>query len=303
MIEGITVSTQSLIALRQHARKPYEKPVKTTHAAGRYLSHHRGRGMDFNEARHYQAGDEIRHMEWRMTARTGKPHTKVYQEERERPVVILNDFNPSMYFGTCVAFKSVLAARLAALIGWTAVKQGDKVGGLLANSLRHQEFMPQAREKGLLAWLAALSGFTQAFGHTSEKMLRLSSLLLRVRRVARPGSIVVIISDFYSLDADSEKHLHRLRAHNELLFYHICDALELGSPKIAGTYPIANHQESILLNTQDHHMAEAYQQFCQKRLGAVKSLCQRLQSQYTLVSSHTDLPCIVRSSFPRRSHV
>src|SRR3989338_6681623 len=99
MTFGITTELNELIALQRFARAVRYRPDQRAASAGNHLSKRRGRGMDFAEVRNYQAGDEIRHMEWRITARTGKPHIKLYQEERERPVVIVADFAPSMYFG------------------------------------------------------------------------------------------------------------------------------------------------------------------------------------------------------------
>ena len=137
MTYGVTAELNELIALQRYAQIGHYRPKGRSLRAGQHLSKLRGRGMDFAEVRHYQAGDEIRHMEWRVTARTGRPHVKLYQEERERPVIILADFSPSMYFGTRLAFKSVVAARLAALLAWTVVKQGDRVGGLLFSAFKH----------------------------------------------------------------------------------------------------------------------------------------------------------------------
>ncbi len=112
MTKGVTAELSELIALQRYAQKAHYYPVgRAAKGSGHHLSKLRGRGMDFSEVRNYQAGDEIRHMEWRVTARTGKPHIKLYQEERERPVVLVIDFNPSMYFGTRLAFKSVVAAQ------------------------------------------------------------------------------------------------------------------------------------------------------------------------------------------------
>lgn len=245
MTDGVIAPLNELIDLRRYARKIHYKPGNSAISAGNHVSRLRGRGMDFSEVRNYQAGDEIRHMEWRVTARTGRPHIKIYQEERERPVVILSDFNPSMYFGTRVAFKSVLAARLAALIAWTAVKQGDRVGGLVYSASRHDEFMPRSRDAGILPWLASLSEYTAERANPAREEPRLlSDALLRLRRVARPGSILVLISDFYHVDADSEKHLSRLRAHNDVLVYHICDILELNPPRPA-IYAMTNGDQEI----------------------------------------------------------
>ena len=145
MVDGVTATLKELIDLQRYAQTGPYHPVARALRAGSNVSRLRGRGMDFAEVRNYQAGDEIRHMEWRVTARTGKPHVKLYEEERERPVIILTDFNPSMYFGTRLAFKSVIAARLAAILAWTVVKQGDRVGGFLLSAHHHHRMMRRAR--------------------------------------------------------------------------------------------------------------------------------------------------------------
>nr|WP_241480308.1 DUF58 domain-containing protein [Legionella norrlandica] len=129
MTNGVIAELSELIDLRRYVHSVHYKPQGRALRSGNHISKFRGRGMDFAEVRNYQAGDEIRHMEWRVTARTGRPHVKIYQEERERPVIMLVDFNPSMIFGTKIAFKSVVAARLASLLAWTVIKQGDRVGG------------------------------------------------------------------------------------------------------------------------------------------------------------------------------
>ncbi|VEG91475.1 DUF58 domain-containing protein [Legionella spiritensis] len=302
MTDGVVAPLSELIALRRYARKIHYKPGKSTISAGNHLSRLRGRGMDFSEVRNYQAGDEIRHMEWRVTARTGRPHIKIYQEERERPVVILTDFNPSMYFGTRVAFKSVLAARLSAMVAWTAVRQGDRVGGLLYSASRHDEFIPRARESGILPWLAALSDYTGQLDNRNHSGPRqLSDALLRMRRVTRPGSILVLISDFYHLDAESEKHLSRLRAHNDVLVYHICDVLELAPPK-PDIYAITNGAQEILLDTRIDKVSQDYRNYCEDRQLALQSLCKRLQIQYVTVTAEKDIAQLVRQTFPRRSN-
>ncbi|ARG96327.1 DUF58 domain-containing protein [Legionella micdadei] len=300
MTEGVTVQLDELIALRRYAQRVNYKPAGNTVRAGNHLSKLRGRGMDFAEARNYQAGDEIRHMEWRVTARTGRPHVKLYQEERERPVVILSDFNPSMFFGTRLAFKSVIAARLAAMIAWTAIKQGDRVGGLLFSAKEHNEFTPRSRETGVLPLLASLSQYTNDGTLNSDKSKPLSEVLMRVRRVTRPGSILVLISDFYNLDPDSEQHLSRLRSHNDILVYHICDPLELSPPK-PQYYAITDGEQEFLLDTTMDDVTNAYKNFCEERIANLQTQFKRLQIQYVQLTAETSLPQIVRQTFPRRS--
>ena len=304
MIDGISVELTELIGLQRYVQKTiYQPKSRRSLHAGNHLSKLRGRGMDFAEVRNYQAGDEIRHMEWRVTARTGRPHVKLYQEERERPVVILSDFNPSMYFGTRLAFKSVVAARLAALIAWTVVKQGDRVGGLLFSAERHDEFIPRSRQAGVLTLLASLSQYTYGAMKKNDSLPKpLSEVLMRVRRVLRPGSILVLISDFYNLDKDCEQHLSRLRAHNDILAYQIADPLELGPPK-PGSYAMTDGKDELLLDTTITPVAEAYQAYCETRIATLETQFRRLGIQQVQLTARDDLPLLVRQTFPRRTHV
>jgi uncharacterized protein (DUF58 family) len=303
MTDGVIVELSELIALQRYVQTVSYKPQSRVIRAGNHLSKIRGRGMDFSEVRNYQAGDEIRHMEWRITARTGKPHIKLYQEERERPVVMMTDFNPSMYFGTRVAFKTVVAAQLAALLAWTVVKQGDRVGGFLFSATSHNEFMPRSREAGVLPFLAGLSQYTRDRTQNSTALLgrSLSYALQRVRRVAKPGSTVVLISDFYNLDKDSEQHLSRLCSHNNVLAYHICDPLEIAPPK-PQQYAITDGQDEILLDTTVPAVSRGYINYCDQRIAALQAQFKRLQIQYVQVKAEADLPLLVRQTFPRRNH-
>ncbi|MBY0274525.1 DUF58 domain-containing protein, partial [Candidatus Binatia bacterium] len=130
---GIVASVAELVALRSDAARLDASPrgrVRTLHA-GAYASAFRGRGMEFDETRAYQPGDDVRAIDWRVTARTGRVHTKLFHEERERPVLLLVDQRMHMRFGTRDAFKSVVAARAAATVAWAARDQGDRVGGLI----------------------------------------------------------------------------------------------------------------------------------------------------------------------------
>ncbi|TAL66062.1 MAG: DUF58 domain-containing protein, partial [Legionella sp.] len=252
------------------------------------------------EVRNYQAGDEVRHMEWRVTARTGRPHVKIYQEERERPVVILADFNPSMIFGTRVAFKSVVAARLAALLAWTAIKEGDRVGGIFFSAKEHNEFTPRGRDSGVLPLLASLCHYTnQSHEDRTAKPRLLSDVLTRIRRVVRPGSIVVLISDFYSMDIECEKQLSRLRGHNDVLAYHIQDQIEVIPPK-PQQYAITDGQQEIILDTGLSSVRTAYEDYFQQRMSELQECFKRLQIQYVQVNAETPLPQLVRQTFPRR---
>ncbi|NKB46587.1 MAG: DUF58 domain-containing protein, partial [Legionellales bacterium] len=155
---AITVSLTQLIQLRFAAQLIDLRAHKRVRSQllGGHLSSLRGRGMEFDEVRAYQAGDDIRTMDWRVTARTNKPHIKLYHEERERPVLLLVDFRPAMFFGTRVTFKSVIAAKVAALLGWAAIANGDRLGGVVFSGKDHVELRPRTRQHGTSPFLLEL---------------------------------------------------------------------------------------------------------------------------------------------------
>ena len=190
--------------------------------AGAYRSRFRGRGVDFVESRNYQPGDDIRNMDWRVTARTGRPHTKVFQEERERPVLLLVDASPSLYFGTRSCLKSVAAGRMAAAIAWTAVRRGDRIGAFLFSGERHRELRPAGGRRGAMRVIQSLVEWLNP-DDAPQQTAPLSTALERVRHTIRPGSLLVVISDFYRLDPDCRRHLSRLRAHNDVIGCQVID--------------------------------------------------------------------------------
>ena len=246
----IRVTAEDLIALRARALRL--RPVRALPArsalAGAHRSRFRGRGMDYRESRHYQAGDDIRNMDWRITARSGDAHVKVFDEERERPVVVLADFGPSMFFASRGAFKSVVGARLAARIGWSAVAHGDRIGALIFNG-GHHELPPAGGRRGQMRLIRALTraGDPHTGLAAAPEPDGFGEALARLRRVARPGSLVFLISDFYGLDETAAGHLHRLRAHNDLTAIQVVDPLELAPPP-PGRYGISDGRRRGLID-------------------------------------------------------
>ncbi len=279
---AIRVAADELIGLRARAERIRLKRAGTARSAlsGAHRSRFRGRGMDYRESRHYQAGDDIRNMDWRITARAGDPHVKVFDEERERPVVLLVDFGPSMFFASRGVFKSVQAARLAALIGWSAVTRGDRIGALLFNGA-HTELSPRGGRRGQMRLIRALvdAGDPRRLLRTpgAERLATtggLSDALVRLRRVARPGSLVFLLSDFYRMDADSARHLSGLAEHNDLLAVQLLDALELAPPP-PGRYGISDGRHLGLLDAADRRERARYQDHFAAHQAAVDALTER----------------------------
>ena len=210
--------------------KPKHK-IKSAQA-GQYLAPHKGRGMEFAEVRQYQYGDDIRAIDWRVTARTGDVHTKLYQEEKERPVFVFTDLSNSMLFGSQLLLKSVQAAHLSALVAWSASHRGDRLGGIVFSEYGHHELKPTARDKGVLALCHQLVDIHKQalLNREMSEVKRFEENLKRLCHLAKPGSLIYLISDFNDLDDASFKQLERLARHCELIGCHITDPFELKLP-------------------------------------------------------------------------
>ncbi|QTH72054.1 DUF58 domain-containing protein [Pseudoalteromonas xiamenensis] len=197
-------------------------------SAGQYLAPQKGRGMEFAEVRQYQYGDDIRAIDWRVTARTGEAHTKLFQEEKERPVFVLTDLSSSMVFGSQLLLKSVQACHLSALLAWSTCARGDRLGGIVFSEFGHHELKPTARDKGVLALCHQLVDVHNiALDNRDTPMpSKFADNLKRLAHLAKPGSMVYLISDFSQLDDSSFKQLERLSRHCELIGCHISDPFE-----------------------------------------------------------------------------
>jgi uncharacterized protein (DUF58 family) len=195
---------------------------------GSHRSSHRGRGLEFEEVRPYVAGDDPRSIDWRVTARRGRVHTKLFREERERPVWLLVDLHPGMFFGSRRQLKSMAAVRAAALLAWVAAAGGDRVGAVIGNNSDTRVLPPRSREAGVLPVLNALlelqprmPGMAQA-----SEASGLSQALQSLAPLVHPGSLLLVLSDFAGLDAHSEARWSALAAHSECRWFWISDALE-----------------------------------------------------------------------------
>lgn len=240
---SLTVSAEDLIRLRLSARRVmlYARSPATSVIAGVHASRFRGRGVDFVESRAYEVGDDIRDLDWRVTARTGKPHTKVFQEERERPVLAVIDAHPGMYFATRGALKIVQASRLAALLGWAAVSRGDRIGALICNGDDHHEVRPSGGRRGVLRMINALTRYLDGpeDSEFASQPPAMDQALKRARRIARPGSLIFLISDYYHLGPEFERHLAFLKRHSDVIACRVRDPVEM-TPPPPGSYPVSN---------------------------------------------------------------
>ena len=237
--------------------------------------------MEFDESRVYQPGDDPRNMDWRVTARAGTPHVKLFREERERPVWLLVDQGPSMRFGTRVAFKSVVAARVAALLGWAASDRGDRVGGLVFDESNHLERRPAARGAGLLPLLDRLASPPEnaAGGHAS-----LAEAAGHLARLVRPGSLVAVVSDFADFGQDPGGWLAQLAFGTELLLILIHDPIESAAPP-AGRYPVLTGLRRGILDLTGTSARDAYHDHFEQRLALLERLARRHWAHWLRLST------------------
>ena len=193
---------------------------------GGHRSAQRGRGLEFEEVRPYVAGDDARTIDWRVTARRGKPHTKLFREERERPVWIVADLHPGLYFGSKRQFKSAVLLQAAALLAWVAALGGDRVGAIIANGSAAPHILPpRGREAGVLPILQALVE-SQPRAPGAPVHTGLQTALTTLRPLLQPGSLVLLLSDFAQVDAPLQDMLAGIARQNDCRLLWLTDPLE-----------------------------------------------------------------------------
>ena len=267
--ERIAVSLKTLVGLAHSAAllKLDHGRIKSQQSGG-YLSGFTGRGMEFDETRLYQPGDDIRSIDWRVTARTGKTHTKLFREERERPVFISVDYSPSMHFATRGVFKSVQAAKLAALLAWTAQFHGDRVGGQIYSGCACREFKPFNGKHAVLRFLNGLAAPIEA---TENRAIDFHHAIARLTRHVRPGSLVYLISDFRKLDESAEIYLSKLSQHCDVIMIEIHDPLESNLPS-KGRYRFTNKNHDVTVDASEKQKRLVYQNRFKRRQNRLMGL-------------------------------
>jgi uncharacterized protein (DUF58 family) len=276
---GAYCELEQLIRLRFLARRLdiTRRTRALARMTGSNRSSARGRGIDFDEVRGYQPGDDIRAIDWRVTARTGDAHTKLFHEERERPVLLCVDQGSSLFFGSRNCFKSVYAAHVTALLAWSALEGAERIGALLFNDEGHREIRPRRSRKTVLAILSALCDFNHRLpANGTGEPRSLEPQLARLRRIARPGSSVFLVSDFAGgLGERGREHLHQLARHVEITVISVRDPLEQSLPE-RGRYTVTDGQRRVTLTTGDRALQERYARQVGTLFGELESECRKL---------------------------
>jgi uncharacterized protein (DUF58 family) len=283
---GVYTNLQALLALRFGARdlSLFAREPARSMLLGETRSRYRGRGMEFEEVRQYQPGDDIRNIDWRVTARTGKTHTKLFCEERERPVHILVDQRSTMFFGSGRRFKSVLAAELAASIAWAALAGSDRIGGQVVGDTRESDIRAKRNKHAVLQFMHEINEFNRALPCTEPTSKSLADMLEECRRLCRPGTAVFVLSDFNDVDSNAEKTLGLLGRHMDLTLIRTFDKLE-ENLAVHGRLGISDGKRASVVDISGE-LVEGYREQQRNREAILKRAASR--SAATLVEINTD---------------
>ncbi|WP_248797374.1 DUF58 domain-containing protein [Pseudomonas sp. MWU13-2105] len=288
---GIRTTLAELIEMRHRVREVqlFSTPSQRSPLIGLHHSKLRGRGVDFDQVRVYQAGDDVRTIDWRVTARTQEPHTKLFHEERERPIFILVEQSRQLFFGSGLTFKSVLAAQAASLIGWAALGHNDRVGGLVYGDNEHYEIKPRRSKQSLLQLLNRLVRVNHSL-HTeaAAEPNALGLALIRARKVLRPGSLVIVICDERALSDAAEQQLSLLSRHCDLLMLPVSDPLDHALPA-AGLLRFAERGAQLELDTLNLELRQTYRAQGEARIARWELLAQKLRVLLMPLSTQSEM--------------
>ncbi|MCG2633654.1 MAG: DUF58 domain-containing protein [Gammaproteobacteria bacterium] len=253
---------------------------------GLYASAFHGQGMAFEEVREYRLGDDIRRMDWRVTARTGTPHLKLFREERERVVLLAVDVGPHMYFGTRGTFKSVQAAHAAALLGWGANRHGDRVGGLMFSDTGLHYFPPLRGPRGLWRLLRGLAEMEppESVGAAEQGLVE---PLRHLARTAPTGALIFVIGDFNLPPEQLDRALRELSQRHQVVLLPVDDPAERDMPS-AGLLQLGL-APSLLVFSGSRQAAADYRQAWDERRESLKAISRRARVELMPVRTDEEI--------------
>lgn len=296
-LAGVYVDLGTLLSSRGWARdlKLFARQAARSMLLGETRSRFRGRGMEFEEVRAYQPGDDIRNIDWKVSARAGGTYTKLFCEERERPVHIVVDQRNSMFFGSSHRFKSVLAAEIASALAWAALAGSDRIGGQVISDYSESDIRAKRTKEAVLRFVRDLATYNQQLpqtepdhttGTSQDAKKTITQVLEECRRLTRPGTAIFIISDFHDFDPAAAKALSMLGRHTDISLIQITDALEKQLP-FSGQVAISDgkNRSSVQLSTSVRASFEAQYQ---TRQAALLKAAVGARALYTQVATDAD---------------
>lgn len=296
--EGVYADLGDLARLEHKASGFSFLPRQPVHSllTGRHASRLRGRGLNFEEIRRYLPGDDIRTIDWKITQRTGKPHVRVFTEERDRPALLAVDQRLSMFFGSQRAMKSVVAAELAALSAWRVFSAGDRVGALVFNDTEIEEIKPHRSRSRVMQILGAVTAMNHALrvdAGITENPGMLNQVLEKAARLATHDHLVGVISDFSGFDNNSKRLLTRIAAHNDVIAALLYDPIKLDMPD-AGRLVISDGELQLELDSGRGRMRRRLSDYFDEKLKGIKDELGRVGVPVLLIHTAEDVAVQIR---------
>ncbi|WP_085707428.1 DUF58 domain-containing protein [Pseudomonas sp. B35(2017)] len=295
----VYVSLAQLMALEFQARGlsfPARQP-RSSILSGSHASRLRGRGLNFDELRRYQPGDDLRHLDWRASLRTGRPVVRTFTEERDRPALIVVDQRMSMFFGSRRSFKSALAAELGALAAWMVFHAGDRVGGLVFNDRSIETVAPlrsRQRVQALCSRMVEQNNALNAGNPDAEDEDQLDKALLRCLALAGHDHLICIVSDFAGAGDRTLQQLRRLATHNDVIALQVYDPMALKLPD-RGRLRVTQGRLQVELAVGQRHVHQPLEDFFSGRLKDVADLLRRSQVPLMMFSTAEEASVQLRS--------
>ena len=270
--------------------------------AGRRKIRQRGRGVDFEEVRLYAPGDDVRSIDWRVTARSGDPHTKLFQEDREQPIVLLVVLRSPMWFGSKNCFKTVLASHIASVLAWAGLDAGERVGGIAMTNSGLVEIKPQRSKRSVLRLLRLMESAPSPSASLGDDAPDTWSVALsQLKSLSRPGARLMVISDFTDLLSDTtvEKTFRDIVSHRQMVCFKITDPLDAELPP-SGRYALTDGNKQIKIDTSMQRLRSAYKDDFEKSQAAVVDYLRRYQIPLVSVDTSENPNELLQRVFPKR---
>lgn len=293
-------SLGQLIKLRYGAREltGFPKIQARQMLAGGHKSRFRGRGMDFDQVRIYQPGDDVRSIDWRVTARTQVPHTKIFSEERERPILVISDLRSPMFFGS-QRLKSVVACEISAALAWAGLAANDRAGGLVFGPQQQADIKSRRSHHAVLQFIHRLHEYSAQLIEPQVDRYSLADILEESRQFILPGSTIFIVSDFHDLDNSCERHLFELARHGNLNFCHIYDDIETELPP-PSLYAVTDGQQQTLLDSSNNQLRQRFVDLFSQRSQHLRKLSEQLSAGLLLFNSADQVMSVLARAYGKR---
>ncbi len=284
--QGLFVTVDDLIAQRRYAHQWQLSKLNqlTTEQTGDVKSAFKGRGMEFEEIRAYTFGDDVRDIDWRVTARKQLPYTKLYAEEKDREIYVLLDLSPYMLFGTKRELKSVCAAKIAARIGWQSLKNKDRFGMVLFDGNEPLLFKAQNSQANMMLIFNKMAQMSRSvfenFSHFEVEKNYLKKAITLLETVIKHRAIVFIISDFSDFSSETQQVMAMLSQKAKVTCVNIVDTIEK-YPPLAGEYMAQYMGQQVVFSSGGEVFKKEYADYFANKRQHLIDFCRRFRLIYT----------------------